>query len=315
MNLYSSIIIFLLLSLAMFAYIVLAKKFNILDIPNNRSSHTKPIIRGGGIIFPVSVLFYALFFEFSHPYFLISILLISVISFLDDIYTISSKWRLLVQLIAAVLLIVELFNPFSFYYLFLTPVLVGILNGYNFMDGINGITASYSFVNLITLLVVNLSIGFIENDLLLVILFSVVIFSFLNFRKKAICFAGDVGSVSMALIVLFLLFKLIISTSNPVYFLLLVVYGIDTGVTLFVRLKNGDNIFNPHREHLYQKIVDISKWSHIRVSLLYSFIQILINVIVVYFLSISEMKYFLSSLIIFILYFSYTFVKNKLVKK
>ena len=76
------------------------------------------------------------FFEFSHPYFLISLLLISVISFLDDIYTISSKWRFLVQLIAAVLLIVELFNPLSFYCLLLIPVLVGVLNGYNFMDGI-----------------------------------------------------------------------------------------------------------------------------------------------------------------------------------
>jgi UDP-N-acetylmuramyl pentapeptide phosphotransferase/UDP-N-acetylglucosamine-1-phosphate transferase len=299
----------------MFAYIVLAKKFKILDIPNNRSSHTKPIIRGGGIIFPISVLIYAIFFEFSYAYFLISLLLISVISFLDDIYTISSKWRFLVQLIAALLLIVELFNPFSFYCLLLIPVLVGILNGYNFMDGINGITASYSFVNIITLLVINQGLGFVENDLLLVLLFSVLIFSFLNFRNKAICFAGDVGSVSIALIVLFLLFKLIITTLNPVYILLLVVYGIDTGVTLFVRLKNGENIFNPHREHLYQKIVDVSKWSHTRVSLFYSLIQIVINVIVVYFLSMSELKYFLSSLIIFILYFSYTFVKNKLVKK
>lgn len=315
MSIYSSIIFFLLLCLSMYAYLVLAKKFNILDIPNDRSSHTKPIIRGGGIIFPVSIVFYAIFFGFNYPYFLISLLLISVISFLDDIYTISSKWRFIIQLLSAILILLELCVPYSVYYLFLIPVLVGILNGYNFMDGINGITVSYSFVSIITLFVINQKLGFVENDLLLVILFSILIFSFLNFRKKAVCFAGDVGSVSIALIVLFLLFKLIISTSNPVYILLLVVYGIDTGITLFVRLKNGDNIFKPHREHLYQKIVDISKWSHIRVSLLYSFIQLAINFIVVYFLSTSDMKYFLSSLIIFILYFSYTFVKNKLVKK
>lgn len=315
MSIYSSIIFFLLLCLSMYAYLVLAKKFNILDIPNNRSSHTKPIIRGGGIIFPISIVFHAILFGFNYPYFLISLLLISVISFLDDIYTISSKWRFIIQLLSASLILLELCVPFSVYYLFLIPVLVGILNGYNFMDGINGITVSYSFVSIITLFVINQKLSFVENDLLLVILFSILIFSFLNFRKKAVCFAGDVGSVSIALIVLFLLFKLIISTSNPVYILLLVVYGVDTGITLFVRLKKGDNIFNPHREHLYQKIVDISKWSHIRVSLLYSFIQLAINFIVVYFLSISDMKYFLSSLIIFILYFSYTFVKNKLVKK
>ena len=315
MSLYFSIIIFLLLCLSMFAYLLLAKKLNILDIPNNRSSHTKPIIRGGGIIFPISILIYSIFFEINYPYFSISLLLISVISFLDDIYTISSKWRFIIQLISVGLLIIELFQPFSIYYLLLIPILVGILNAYNFMDGINGITANYSFVTLITLFFINHNIGFVEGDLILVILFSVLIFSFLNFRKKAVCFAGDVGSVSMALIVLFLLFKLIITTSNPIYILLLVVYGLDTGITLFSRLIKGENILNPHRQHLYQNMVDLTGISHIKVSVLYSLLQLLFNFIVVFFLSLSEMKYFLSSLIIFILYFSYTFVKNKIVKK
>jgi UDP-N-acetylmuramyl pentapeptide phosphotransferase/UDP-N-acetylglucosamine-1-phosphate transferase len=299
----------------MYAYLVLAKKFNILDIPNNRSSHAKSTIRGGGIIFPISIVLYAILFGFSYPYFLISLLLISVVSFLDDIYTISSKWRFLVQLIAALLLIVELFNPLSFYCLLLIPVLVGIMNGYNFMDGINGITVSYSLVNLITLLVVNQELVFIENDLLLVVIFSLVIFSFLNFRKKAICFAGDVGSVSMALIVLFLLLKLILISSNPVYILLLAIYGLDTGMTLLTRFIKGENVLNPHREHLYQKIVDFSKWSHLKVSFLYAFIQLFLNLFVIYFVSNSTFKYSLSLLIISILYFSYTFVKNKFVEK
>jgi len=313
MSLYFSV--FILLVFSILAYIFIAKKYSVLDIPNNRSSHNKPIIRGGGIIFPISVLIYALFFEFSYPYFLISLLLISFISFLDDIYTISSKWRFIIQLVSASLLIIELFNPFSIYYLLLIPVFVGILNAYNFMDGINGITASYSFINLITLLIINHFVGFIENDLLIVLLFSVVIFGFLNFRKNAICFAGDVGSVSMALIVLFLNMKLIINTSSPVFILLMLVYGLDTGLTLVNRFIRKENILSPHREHLYQKIVDITKWTHLKVSLLYSSIQLLINFIVVFVISISEIKYSLSLLIIFIMYFSYTFVKNKIVEK
>lgn len=315
MSLYSSILFFILLCFSMYAYLLLAKKFNILDIPNNRSSHTKSTIRGGGIIFPISIVFYAILYGFSHSYFLISLLLISIISFIDDIYTISSKWRFLIQLISAVLLLMELFSPISAYYLIFIPVLVGIMNGYNFMDGINGITVSYSLVNVITLFVINQELVFIENDLLLIVLFSLLIFSFLNFRNKAICFAGDVGSVSMAVIVLFFLLKLILSTSNPVYILLLVVYGLDTGATLLFRFLKGENVLNPHREHLYQKIVDFSKWNHLKVSSLYAFIQLFLNFIVIYFVSNSAFKYSLSLLIICILYFSYTFVKNKFVKK
>ncbi len=315
MSLYFSIIIFLLLCLSMFAYLLVAKKFNILDIPNNRSSHNKPIIRGGGIIFPISIFLYSMLFEISYPYFLFSLFLISSISFVDDVYTISSKWRFIIQLISATLLIIELFQPFSAYYLILIPLFVGIFNAYNFMDGINGITASYSFVNLLSLLVINHFVGFIENDLLIVILMSLIIFGFLNFRKKAVCFAGDIGSVSIALIVLFLIMKLIVFTKSPVFILLLTVYGIDTGLTLFSRILNKENVLTAHREHLYQKLVDFAKLSHLKVSFLYSLVQLLINFVLVFFITISEFKYSFSLLIITILYFSYTFVKNNVVEK
>ena len=315
MSLYFSIIIFLLLCLSMFAYLLVAKKFNILDIPNNRSSHNKPIIRGGGIIFPISIFLYSMLFEISYPYFLLSLFLISSISFVDDVYTISSKWRFIIQLISATLLIIELFQPFSAYYLILIPLFVGIFNAYNFMDGINGITASYSFVNLLSLLVINHFVGFIENDLLIVILMSLIIFGFLNFRKKAVCFAGDIGSVSIALIVLFLIMKLIVFTKSPVFILLLSVYGIDTGLTLFSRILNKENVLTAHREHLYQKLVDFAKLSHLKVSFLYSLVQLLINFVLVFFITISEFKYSFSLLIITILYFSYTFVKNNVVEK
>jgi len=310
------LISFFVLFIVMLVYLKIANRFNIVDKPNNRSSHEVVTIRGGGIVFPISILMYFVLSGFQYPIFVAAIFIISAISFVDDIKPLNTSIRLVIQFISIVLVIVQLFPDIPFLFIPLVLfILLGGVNAYNFMDGINGITASYSFINLITLLIINHFVGFIENDLLIVLLFSVVIFGFLNFRKNAICFAGDVGSVSMALIVLFLNMKLIINTSSPVFILLMLVYGLDTGLTLVNRFIRKENILSPHREHLYQKIVDITKWTHLKVSLLYSSIQLLINFIVVFVISISEIKYSLSLLIIFIMYFSYTFVKNKIVEK
>ena len=109
--------------------------------------------------------------------------------------------------------------------------------------------------------------------------------------------------------------KLIVFTKSPVFILLLTVYGIDTGLTLFSRILNKENVLTAHREHLYQKLVDFAKLSHLKVSFLYSLVQLLINFVLVFFITISEFKYSFSLLIITILYFSYTFVKNNVVEK
>lgn len=315
MNLYLISITFVFLTISMFAYLRIAKHYGILDIPNNRSSHLEPTIRGGGIIFPISVLLYVLLFNFSFLYFVIAVLLVSVISFIDDVYSISSLWRLIFQLLSALFLMFEFSDSFSIYFLLVIPVLIGVMNAYNFMDGINGITGGYSFITLFSLYVANQYIGFEDPNLIVVLILAVVIFSFFNFRKKAKCFAGDIGSISMAVILLFLIFKLIIFTSNPVFMLFLLLYGVDTGATLLSRLSKGANVLNPHREHLYQKLVDKQSWSHFKVSFLYVFIQAIVNFVVLFFISISNYKFSLSFFIILVVLFSYTFVKNKIDQK
>ncbi len=298
----------------MLVYLKLAKVYNILDIPSDRSSHTTPIIRGGGIIFPISILLYGFFVNLSFPYFFIAVIILSIISFIDDIYTISSSWRFLFQIIASILVLFEVFDEFSIYPILLFPLIIGGVNAYNFMDGINGITAAYSLVSLVSLLAANYFIGFVDSELILMVIYSVVVFSFFNFRKKAICFSGDVGSVSIAIIIIFLVLKLVVFTSNPVFFLFLAIYAVDTGATLFTRAKRKVNILQPHREHLYQYMVDYLNWSHLKVTALYSTLQLLLNFIVLFFISISSVKYSISFFIVFLFISLYFFFKKKIFK-
>lgn len=151
------------------------------------------------------------------------------------------------------------------------------------MDGINGITGLYSLVALVTLLWINIyKVTFIDNSLLLSVIIGIVVFSFFNFRKKAVCFAGDVGSISMAFIICFLLIKLILQTADIRYILLLSVYGIDAVFTICLRLIKGENIFLAHRFHLYQLLVNDFKYRHITVAVLYGIAQVSVNYLLIY---------------------------------
>ena len=264
-------------------YLRLAKRYKIFDIPNNRSSHKIITIRGGGIVFPISLFIYFILSGFEYPLFMLGILIISIISFMDDIKSLQPLIRLPVQIIVVLLVLFELFSEVSlFYFLIVLFIMLGGLNAYNFMDGINGMTASYSLVILSTLYYINESLLFVDPDLIIFPLLSVLVFLFFNFRVKAICFSGDVGSLSLALLILFLLFKLIIFTGEPLYALLLIIYAVDSGLTLINRKLNGENVFKPHRSHLYQQLVHLKGYSHLNISLSYSFIQLVINYLIIF---------------------------------
>jgi UDP-N-acetylmuramyl pentapeptide phosphotransferase/UDP-N-acetylglucosamine-1-phosphate transferase len=177
---------------------------------------------------------------------------------------------------------------------------VGVLNAYNFMDGINGITVGYSLVTVVSLLYVNIYIqSFVPNQFLIIILASLLVFSFYNFRNKAVCFAGDVGSLSIAFIIVFLLIKLVKETNQLVYILFLTLYGIDTIFTLIQRLALRQNIFEAHRMHLFQVGINSTGGSHLLMSLIYALVQVLINIIVIatIHLSILDQMLYLGSLL------------------
>lgn len=147
------------------------------------------------------------------------------------------------------------------------------------MDGINGITGGYSLIVLLALAFVNMQmVHFVEGDLIYTMLCAVLVFNFFNFRKRAKCFAGDVGSVSIAFVVLFLIGKLIIRTGDFSWIVLLAVYGVDSVLTIIHRLMLHENIGLPHRKHLYQLMANELKIPHVVVSLIYMMSQAVIIV-------------------------------------
>lgn len=273
------LIVFLLLLAAEVIYFRLADRFNIIDRPNERSSHTRITLRGGGIVFYFGTLVYFIGSGFEYPWFIAGMTLITVVSFMDDVQSVSQKIRLVVHFTAMALLFYQLgMGDLPWWYIPIALVVcTGIINAYNFMDGINGITGGYSLVVLGALAYVNeYRIGFVVPQLLWVMLLAVTVFCIFNFRKKAKCFAGDVGSVGIAFVILFLLGKLILQTNDPGYVILLAVYGVDSILTIVHRLMLHENIGLPHRKHLYQLMANELKIPHRTVSALYMFLQVVI---------------------------------------
>ena len=266
-------------------YFKLADSYNIIDKPNERSSHTTITIRGGGIIFLMGILSYFFVSGFKFPLFFIGLFLIALISFLDDIITLSNKLRLLFHFSAIFLLLFELgiYQQNFFLIIPLLIISVGIINVYNFMDGINGITGLYSLSVLTGLYFINnFSVEFIDNELFYFLGLAILVFNFYNFRRKAICFAGDIGSISLAFILLFLIFKLSLIKFNISIILLLGVYGIDSILTIIHRIYLKENIFKAHRKHCYQILANEAKVPHLVVSTIYFILQLILSSIVYY---------------------------------
>lgn len=264
-------------------YFKVADKFNIIDKPNERSSHDTITLRGGGIIFYFAALIYFIQSGFQYPWFFLGLSLMTIISFLDDIFTLSNKLRLFIHF-ASVLLMTYQLEVFTlpWYYLLITfIIIVGVINAYNFMDGINGITACYSLSVGILLSIVNYKLMFIDQDLLTYSMLGLIVFSFFNFRMKAKCFAGDVGSVAIAYILLFALGALIIKTGNLIYILFLAIYGLDAVWTIIRRLLRRENIFEAHRSHLYQFLANEAKVNKLLVSFVYGLLQFIVGYLVI----------------------------------
>ena len=273
--------ILVLLFLAELFYFKIADKCNIIDRPNERSSHTKVTLRGGGIIFYFGALAYFLTNHWEYPWFIVALTLITFISFVDDIRSTSQGLRLVFHFSAMTLMFYQwgLFSLSWWWIIVALIICTGIINAYNFMDGINGITGGYSLVVLVALAYINAEVTpFIEPALIYTVLCSVLVFCFFNFRKKAKCFAGDVGSVAIAFIILFLIGKLIITTKNFSWIILLSVYGVDSVLTIIHRLMLHENIGLPHRKHMYQLMANELKMSHVMVSFIYMVVQAIVTV-------------------------------------
>lgn len=291
-------IIFAILFIFELLYFRIADRCNIIDKPNQRSSHSSIVLRGGGIIFLFGAWIWSACFGFQYPMFLVAVTLAAGISFVDDIHSLPDSVRLLVQFVAMGLLIWQLFSSAgdsTFFsgsslwmkVLFIVAALVvcvGATNIYNFMDGINGITAGYSFAVILPLILVNARSGFMDQSFLFVALLAVLVFSIFNFRPKgkAKCFAGDVGSVGMAFILLFAIGMLIMKTGDITWLLLLLVYGIDGCLTICHRIMLHERLGEAHRKHAYQIMANELGMSHPLVSCIYMLLQLAVSLGFIY---------------------------------
>lgn len=306
---YISTLIFLIIAANI--YFKIAVHFNIIDAPNKRSSHTTPTIRGGGILFFLSLVLFFLWNNFAFPYLLLAVTLSAFISFIDDIIIVNNTLKFSIQIISLLLIFMQcelLFAIMPVYLIAIGIIIIGIINAYNFMDGINGITGLYSFVVILTLLLTE------QHQLLkslqIFLLIGLLVFNFYNVRIKARCFAGDVGSIGMAELIIFLLIMRIQETGNYIYIGLLLLYGIDSVYTILQRLYQKENIFKPHRKHLYQYYCNEKKTPHVIVSLIYSIIQLCVSLAIVY----GYLSYFGLLCIFILLSCVYWFLKIRLIK-
>lgn len=281
------LIIFALLLIAELVYFKIADKCNIIDKPNERSSHSAIVLRGGGIIFLIGVWLWSAFYGFQYPWLLAAVTLAAGISFVDDIHSLPDSIRLVVQFTAMGLMFqqLDILHLDMWWVVILALIVcVGASNIINFMDGVNGITAGYSLAVLIPLLIMNHKIGFMEESFLVVVILSVLVFSIFNFRErgKAKCFAGDVGSVGIAFIMLFAIGKLVMATGDVTWLLFLLVYGVDGCLTICHRILLHENLGEAHRKHAYQLMANELKMSHVVVSLIYMAMQLVVSLGFIY---------------------------------
>ena len=281
------LLIVVLLLVAELVYFRIADKCNIIDKPNERSSHSSVVLRGGGIIFLIGVWVWSAFFGFTYPWFLAAVTLAAGISFVDDIHSLPDSVRLVVQFLAMGLMFQQLnMLHLELWWVVILALIVcvGASNVINFMDGINGITAGYSLAVLLPVMLMNGKLGFMEDSFLAVVTLSVLVFCVFNFRERgqAKCFAGDVGSVGMAFILLFAIGQLVMKTGDVTWLIFLLVYGVDGCLTIVHRILLHENLGQAHRKHVYQLMANELKMSHVKVSLIYMILQLMVSLGFIY---------------------------------
>ena len=259
-----------------------ASKFYVLDDPTHRSLHDIPKPRTGGIAIFFTVFAAWLVIAFTRDvekfvyYLLVGMCLLAIISYLDDRYSVLQIWRLIVHVIAAIILVIggvglsaknisinEFFNSSLALNSLTILVVVWMINLYNFMDGMDGLAGGMGFIGFVCLGLLGLLAG---NDLYMLVAF-IVAASNLGFLAQnfppAKIFMGDVGSITMGYLVAF--FSLWGIHSNifawwaPV--LIFSPFIVDATITLARRLLYGEKVWEAHKSHYYQMLVQ-NGWGH-----------------------------------------------------
>lgn len=302
----------LIFASVMILYVPLAKRLDITDRPTHRGSHQHTAIRGGGIIFPIALLYWYFICGYHNPWFVVAFVLVAAISFVDDIRSLPSMVRMIVHVGAVVMLFFTTSLPESNIPILGISIIAFIawINFVNFMDGVNGMLGMYALVALGTFYFLPEIQHF--QDFILIVLISVGVFLFFNLRKRGGVFAGDVGAISLAFILGFLMLSILKETRFIAHMLMFAVFAIDTAVTILYRIQKRENILLPHRQHFYQLLANQKGWSHLRVSATYAGVQLIINIATLVFLHYGLLNIYGFAAFYLILTLLYLWIRNRI---
>lgn len=248
----------------------------------------RPVV-GGGIIFLPALLWgwSSLPISTTATVTALSILLLGGISFADDLRPIGVAPRLVIQLVAIVAPLITCALSQAPHSLLsgasalltiplITIYIAGFANAYNFMDGINGITALYSLVVLGTLPLIGVPLPLVWP-----LIAATAVFTFCNLRRNALCYAGDIGAILMGAAIA----SMILLTPCPLSALVIVsLYLTDAALTICSRLLCRQNIFRRHRRHIYQLLHYRLGVPSVPVAAAYAIVQAIINMIYIWML-------------------------------
>ena len=276
------ILIFIFLTVLSFAGVYWLRLWlehrRIMDHPNVRSSHAIPTPRGGGWLIVILTLITVLSFAIVTRKWNQSLVyvglgtLIAWIGWLDDVRSLSTRFRFFMQGMAAALVIlfigyfksvtIPLFGELQFGFLAI-PItflwIIGLTNAYNFMDGIDGISAGVALAAGLGWMAISSISGAFQNSAAFWVGLSIAASSlgFLGHNwPPAKIFMGDVSSTFLGFS--FAVLPLLSSAGGDALLLgttILWTFIMDAGITFLTRLFKREKVFSAHRSHLYQRLV------------------------------------------------------------
>ena len=255
---------------------VISKKLNILDLPDNRKLHKNPVPKSGGIAILITYFSILTYKSSLDLVFFLSIVFLSILIILDDLYQLNRYLRLAAQILVIIPLT---FNIFSFDNTFYSPLIsisliffyCSFINLFNFFDGLNTLLSGQILLASIFYLINSFNLGLVGNIDDFKIITGAVI-AFLFFNSFGLIFLGDIGSCFFGIFAATIFLKTVLSGEiiNSILVLSpLLPILCDTTFTLLVRIKNREKFFStPHNQHGYQLLAKM-KFNHLKVSLFY----------------------------------------------
>lgn len=288
-------------------------QLGLVDVPNERSSHVVAVPKGGGVGIGICFLIAALTLQMPWELWS-SVSVLALVGFINDVKEIKITHRLLIQFLLSGVVLNRIAAMWTEKNIFLQIVLcVGIMvviagttNFYNFMDGINGMAAitgvvGFGLLSFFSYYKQETGIAYLS------IFLAIACLSFLPFNfPKAVVFMGDSGSTVLGFLFATLVFNVGKSVADMlILFSFLFTFYADELSTMIFRVRNGENLLEAHRTHLYQLLTNEFGCSHWQIALLYGMVQLTIGIGVLFLKSYGVV---IISIVLCLLFFIFHFI-------